>query len=120
MLERRLFPALGRMALLADAPELVLVRVVLFVAVQARGRERIIFAVHVALVAKRLRVLAVEFISAVLRDAKVEDKGRRLPAVRHVAGLADLVLELPVVLVLVAVEAGLVLKRLVCPVGVAL
>ena len=113
-----LLPVEGGMAVLADIPKLLLVDIILHMAGYARLFYRLVLALNMALGAVCLLVLSFEPVCAVLRGVMVEYQ--LLPVIGRVARLADLVLELALVDVLVAVVALLVGERLVLAVYMAL
>ena len=106
------------MALFAQVPEFLLVRILLLMAVHARVGQRPPSGVYVALVARGLKVLAVELVTLV--PGRVVVEGGLFPVLRVMALFAGPALELVLVLVLVAVGAGLVLYRLVDALHMAL
>jgi len=118
MVERVLLPVGSVMALLAQVAEFLLVHILLLMAAQTRIRQGPPFAVDMAFVANGLQVLAVELIALV--PGRVVVEGGLLPVLRVMARLAGPALELVLVLVLVAVDTGLVLYGLVLALHMAL
>lgn len=75
MVKRRLFPIGRRVALFANAAKLLFMHVILLMAIEARRRQGLVFALHVALVAIDLEVLSVQQIGRSCRGVMVKRRG---------------------------------------------